>query len=137
MGVPSMKNLSVPRTGVSHRAGGREKLEEVFGGLCGELSGRNATQVGEERAGERGVGGGGNLHLRDEGGLLDGDLGIVEVVVVEADLADGEAAWVGCEFGKFGQSFGSSATRLLRMNAGGGEDLRMGVRKVECVVHLV
>ena len=43
--------------------------------------------------------GGGDLHLGDEGGLLDGDVGVVEVVVVEADLADGDAAWVGGEGG--------------------------------------
>ena len=40
------------------------------------------------------AGGGGDLHLGDEGGLLDGDVGVVEVVVVEADLADGDAAGV-------------------------------------------
>src|ERR1700733_5341512 len=57
MVVPSMKNLSVPRTVVSHRAGGREKLEKVFGGLRGELFGRNATELGEEFTGEHSVGG--------------------------------------------------------------------------------
>src|ERR1700761_2384548 len=55
MAVSSMKNLSVPRTVVSHRAGGREKLEKVFGGLCGEFFGRDTTQLGEKLAGERGV----------------------------------------------------------------------------------
>ena len=47
-----------------------------------------------------------NLHLRDEGGLLDGNLGILEMVVVEPDLADGEAARIGCEFGELCQASG-------------------------------
>ena len=43
--------------------------------------------------------GGGDLHLGDEGCLLDGGSGVVEVVVVEADLADGDATGVGGEGG--------------------------------------
>jgi hypothetical protein len=40
------------------------------------------------------AGGGGDAELGDEGGLLDGDGGVFEVVVVEADLADGDAAFL-------------------------------------------
>ena len=38
--------------------------------------------------------GSGDLHLGDEGGLLDIRQRVVEVVVVEADLADGDTAGV-------------------------------------------
>ena len=34
------------------------------------------------------------LELGDEGGLLGGDVGVFDVVVVEADFADGDAAGV-------------------------------------------
>jgi len=46
--------------------------------------------------------GGGDGHLRDEGGLLRGDVGVVGVVVVEADLADGDAVFIGGEGSEFG-----------------------------------
>ena len=54
--------------------------------------------------------------------LLDRNLGIVEVVVVEADLADRDAAWVGGEAGQLVQGFGGGAGGLLRMDAGAGVD---------------
>src|SRR5580698_1058736 len=211
----SVKILSLPRTVVSHRAGGREKPEEVFGGLRRKLWRWDATQFRDEHAGERCVGGlvalaakvagrekgrvgfdenaisgrvagdildnrrfrighvtgegkieargkrtfglllvageavhdarqargcpvlgdereqvfpgvggselcfgggdrelgcaavdgdgfargGGDLHLRDEGSLLDGNFRVFEVIIVETDLAYSDAAWVGCELG--------------------------------------
>src|SRR5215469_18830924 len=64
-----------------------------------------------------------DLHLRDEGGLLDGNLRILEMVIVQADLADREASWVGCKIRQFSQRFGSGTLRLLRMDACGSEDL--------------
>ncbi len=67
-------------------------LELLFGGGGGELGG---AAVDEDGLAE----GGGDLHLGDEGGLLDGGQGVVEVVVVEADLAYGDAAGVGGEGG--------------------------------------
>jgi hypothetical protein len=81
--------------------------------------------------------GSGDLHLRNEGGLLDRDFGVFEVVVVEADLADSEAARIGCEFGQLGERVGRGSVGLLRMNARGGEDLRVCVGEIERVVHLV
>jgi hypothetical protein len=41
----------------------------------------------------------GDVHLSAEGQLLGSDVGVVGVVVVEADLADGDASWVGGEVG--------------------------------------
>ena len=38
---------------------------------------------------------GGDGHLRDERRLLGGDIGVVQVVVVETDFADSNAAQVG------------------------------------------
>ncbi len=94
-------------------AGGRpvllEQGEHVFGGVgCavpgfggggGELGGAAMQEDGF-------AGGGGDLHLGAEGGLLGGDVGVVEVVVVEADLADGDAAWVSGELGRLARASG-------------------------------
>ena len=62
------------------------------------------------------------LHLGDEGLLLDGDLGIVEVVVVEADLADGNASFMGGQSGQFFKGFEGRAGGLLRMDSCAGVD---------------
>ena len=45
------------------------------------------------------AGGGGDAELGDEGGLLDVGSRVFDVVVVEADFADGDAAGVGGEGG--------------------------------------
>ena len=63
-----------------------------FGGGRGELGGSAVDEDGL-------AGGGGDAELGEEGGLLDVGSGVFDVVVVEADLADGDAAGVGGEGG--------------------------------------
>jgi hypothetical protein len=60
------------------------------------------------------------VHLGDEGLLLDCRLGVVEVVVVEADFADGDATWIGGEGFEFRQGFVGCAGGLLRVNSDAG-----------------
>ncbi len=81
------------------------------------------------------AGGGGDPHLGAEGGLLGGDVGVVEVVVVEADLADGDAPWICGEFGQFGEGFGGGLVGLLRVDAGAGPDGGVLVGEGEGTVH--
>ena len=83
----------------------------------------------------------GDLHLGEEGLLLDGDVGVFEVVVVEADLAYCDAAGVGGEAGELGEGLGGGVVGLLRVDSGGGEDggqvvACYGGREVECLMHL-
>ena len=49
------------------------------------------------------------------------------MVVVEADLADGDAAGVSGEGGEFGECLGGGGGGLLRVDACAGEELRRGV----------
>jgi len=80
--------------------------------------------------------GGGDLELGDEGGVLGRYVRVVEVVVVEADFADGDAAWILCEYGEFFEVFGGGLVGFLWMDAGGGEDLGVLVGEVEGYVHV-
>ena len=54
--------------------------------------------------------------------MLDGGIGVLDVVVVEADLADGEAERVGEEAGEFFEGRGGGVGGLLGVDAGGGEE---------------
>lgn len=81
------------------------------------------------------AGGGGNAHLGDEGLLLDVDRGVVEVVVVEANFADGDALRVLRKLSELGEGFGVGLVGLLGVDAGGGEDAGVGVGEVESAVH--
>ena len=72
------------------------------------------------------AGRGRDVELGDEGGLLGGDVGVFDVVVVEADFADGDAARIGGERREFGERFRGGPVRLLRMNADGRVRLREG-----------
>ncbi len=65
---------------------------------------------------------GGEVHLGDEGGLLDVGVGVLDVVVVEADLADGEREGVGEEAGELFEGLGGGVGGLVGVDAGGGED---------------
>lgn len=116
--------------------------EEVFEGVCGaelvlggwdgELGGAAVDEDGFAEVG-------GDLHLCDEGRLLEGDGGVVEVVVVEADLADGEAEGVGGEAAEGGEVLGGGLVGLLGVDADAGVDagcLGMGlVGDLEGAVH--
>ena len=101
-----------------------------FGGWDGQLAGAAVDRDGLAC-------GGGDLELGDEGGVLRGDIGVVEVVVVEADFADGDAAWVGGKFFQFGEVFGGGLVGFLGVDAGGGVDLGVLVGEVEGYVHVV
>jgi len=84
---------------------------------------------------------GGDLHLSVEGLMLDGDIGVFEVVVVEADLPDGDAAGVGGEAAELGEGLGGSVVGLLGVDSGAGVDLRLmvagdAVGQIEREVHL-
>ena len=72
----------------------------------------------------------GKVELGDEGGLLCGDVGIVNVIVVEAYLAAGNSARVGGEDGELGECFRRRGERFLRVDSStrvdGGKVLRMG-----------
>ncbi len=57
---------------------------------------------------------GGDVHLGGEGQLLDGDVGVFEVVVVETDFADGDAFGIGGEAGYFGEGLASVAWAASR-----------------------
>ncbi len=105
-----------------------EGLELFFCGGGGEFGG---TTVDED--GLAGVCCDG--HLGYEGGFLDVGKGVVDVVVVEADLADGDALKVGCEGGEFGEVFRCGAGGFLGVYACAGEDAGVFVRDVECAVH--
>ena len=109
--------------------GASAAAEFGFGGWGGEL--RRAAVDGDRLARR-----GSNLHLRDEAACCVGNR-VFEVVVVEADLADGEAARVGGERRKFCEILGGGLVRFLRMDAGGGANLRVRPRQVERAVHRV
>lgn len=68
----------------------------------------------------------GDPHLREEGRLLHVRVGVVEVVVVEANLTDGDAAWVRGELFEAGKGFGCGLVRLLRVDADRGEEAQGG-----------
>ncbi len=86
---------------------------------------------------------GGELHLGEEGGLLDLGVGVFDVVVVEAHLAGGEAEGVGEKAGEFFESGGGGVGGLAGVDAGGGEDAGeigiadegSGVGDLEAAVH--
>ena len=68
----------------------------------------------------------GYLHLSDEGGAAGWGCGVVDVVVVEADLADGNHPLVCCQPRQLGQRVGVGPVRLLGMDSGAGEDCGRG-----------
>ena len=103
-------------------------FEFGFGGGGGEFAGAAVDEDGF-------AGGGGDLHLGDEGLLLDCGQGIVEVVVVETDFADGDAAGIGGEGGDFGEVFWGGLVGFLGMDAGAGVDVGVGAGDFERVVH--
>ena len=71
-------------------------------------------------------GGGGELHLGDEGGVLAGGEGALEVVVVEADLAAGDDERVSEEVGDLGEGCVVGEVGVAGVDAGGGEDAGVG-----------
>ena len=75
-----------------------------------------------DRDGLADLGGGGELG--DEGGLLDVYIGVAGVVIVETDLADREAERVARKLAQLAEGFGRGAVCFLRMDAGGGVELR-------------
>ena len=83
--------------GVRRPVGFQEREEVVPGGVgiavVLEASlGLGGGQLGGAAVDDDGLAGGSrDFHLGDEGLVLDGDVGVFEVVVVEADFADGEA----------------------------------------------
>ena len=89
---------------------------------------------------DRLAGCGGDLHLRDEGSFLHLGHGVVDVVEVEADLADGDASDALAEGGQQGKGFGGGLAGFLGVDAGAGVDLWEvggvgGLSDVERVVH--
>ena len=99
-----------------------------FGGGRGEFAGAAVDQDGF-------AGGRSDLHLGDEGGLLGWDAGIFKVVVVEADLAEGDALFLRDERCESGEIFGGGLMGFLWMDTGAGVDIRMRVRDTEGAVH--
>ena len=73
-----------------------------------------------------------NLHLRNECGLLGSDVRIVEMVVVETNLADGDALGLGHKLREFREGVGSGLVGLLRMDARAGVDVRVREGDVAC-----
>ncbi len=130
------------------QAGGAEVLfDEVVGigcGVCrtvflfrlgsGKLRGSTVDDDGLAEIG-------GDFHLLDEGMLLDGDLWVIEVIVVQANLADGDAEGLPGEAGELGQGLRVSVMGLLWVDSGAGEELRQMVTghafgEVEREMHL-
>ena len=107
--------------------------EFLFGLGCRELAGAAVNEDGLAR-------GGGDLHLGEEGLFLDVGGGVFEVVVIEADLADGDAAGVGGEGREFFQGFGGGAGSFLGVDSGAGvegweSEVVHSVGDVEGLVH--
>lgn len=76
--------------------------EEIFPGVGGSVLrfGLRGGEPAGSAVDEDGLAGiGGDLHLRDESLLLGGNVGIVEVVIVKPDFADGDTARIGGESG--------------------------------------
>lgn len=99
--------------------------EEVFPGVGGAEAGLGGWggELGGPAVEDDGLsGGGGEFELADEGGFLDGGVRVLDVVIVEADLADGEAEGVGEEAGEFFEGRGGGVGGLVGVNAGGRED---------------
>ena len=67
---------------------------------------------------------GGQAHLGDEGQLLRGNPGVVEVVVVQADLANRDASRIERKAGQPAQGFAGGAGGLLGMNPNACVDSR-------------
>lgn len=78
--------------------GGAAVDEDWFPGLCGDVK------------------------LGEEGLLLDIGCGVIDVVVVQADLADGDTARIGCERAHAGESVRGGVCRFLGVDADAGED---------------
>ena len=101
-----------------------DEVEEVLPGVGGAefLFGLRGGELAGAAVDDDGLAcGGGDFHLGDEG-LLAGcrGCGVFDVVVVEADLADGDAAGVGGEGGEFFEGFGGGAGGLLGVDSGAG-----------------
>ena len=105
-------------------------LELGFGLRGGQLGGAAVDEDGF-------AGDGSDLHLGDEGGLLDVGVGVVEVVVVEAYLAYGDAERVGGEAGEAFEGLWGGAGGLLGVDADAGVDAGVAVGDVEGTVHVV
>ena len=99
-----------------------------FRGRVGEFAGAAVDQDGLAC-------GCGNLHLRDESCLLGGDVGVLEVVVVEANLAKGDALFVADQYLEFCEVFWCGLLRFLWMDAGAGVDVWVGSGDIESAVH--
>ena len=104
------------RAGRPRRLRAAEGLVFGLGGGDGELGGAAVDDDGL-------AGSGGDPELGDEGGVLGGDVGVVEVVVVEADLADGDAARVCGERRRVFAGLRGWPGGPPGMDAGGGADL--------------
>src|ERR1039458_3381495 len=122
-----------------------EQGEEFFPGVGGaELGfGLRRGERGGAAVDEDGLAGeGGNAELGEEGGALNVGGGVFDVVVVEADFADGDRAGVGGESGELGEGLRSGGGCLLGMDSGAGVDggeigRTGGFGDFECAVHLV
>ena len=68
--------------------------------------------------------------------MLGWDVGVVEVVVVEADFADGDAARVLREFFEFGEVFRGGLVGFLGVDAGCCEDFRVCIGEIQSYVHV-
>ena len=88
---------------------------------------------------DRLAGPGGNGHLREKGRLLDSRVRVLDVVVVEADLADGDGARIRRELFEPGDGVGRRLVSLLGVDAGRREELQAGAavrfRKRERAMH--
>ena len=99
---------------------GLEQGEEVVGGVGGAEAGlglRSCQLTGAAVQDDGLAGGGGDGHLGAEGGLLDVDVRVVEVVVVEADLADGDAERILRQQSQTSKGFGRCLMGFLGVNA--------------------
>ena len=117
--------------------------EDVFPGIGGAVFffGLRRGELRGSAVDDDGFAGfGGDVHLRGEGQLLGGDVGVFEVVVVEADLAYGDAFGVCGETGYLGEVGFGGVVGLLGVDACAGVYagvVRAGgcVGEVERVVH--
>ena len=123
-----------------------EEIEEVDPGVGGAKAGfgGGGGEVGGAAVKDDGfAGGGGELQLGEEGTFLHVWVGVLDVVVVEADLADGDRERVGEETGEFFEGLGGGMGGLVGVDAGGGEQAGLagvgeqgaGARELEGTLH--
>src|ERR1039458_8551606 len=109
-------------------------LADGLGGGVGEVAGEGEVEAERERAA--------GFVDAPRGAGHDGGGGVFDVVVVEADFADGDRAGVGGESGELGEGLRSGGGCLLGMDSGAGVDggeigRTGGFGDFECAVHLV